>query len=79
MVRVLTTTRKQKEKERALTLASKVVGKGMSKRKNERKDNRPLKKGPSTPIGDKQSKQPLPPKPSHGASKGLMATIGLVS
>lgn len=71
-VRASTTAHKQKEKEGAATLAPKVIGKGTSKWKNEEKDNYPLKKRPSTPVGDKQSKQLSPPKPSHAVGKGLM-------
>ena len=52
--------------------APKVIGKGSSTRKNEGKDDRPLKKGPVNPVGDKQSKKSSLPKPSHGASKGLI-------
>ena len=56
LVRALTAACKQKEKEGALMSTPKVVGKGMSKQKSEGKDDRPLKKGPSTLVGDKQSK-----------------------
>ena len=58
--------------------APKVVRKGSSKRKNEGKDDHPLKKGPVIPVGDKQKKS-LPPKPSHRAGKGLMTTMGPVT
>ena len=78
-VRALFIARMHKEKEGASTSASKVVSKGMSKRKNERKDNHPFKKGPDTLVGDKQSKQPSPRKPNHGAGKGLMTTTGPVT
>lgn len=53
LVRASATTRKQKEKEGASTSAPKVITKGSSKLKNEGKDNRPHKKGSSTPVGDK--------------------------
>ena len=43
----------------------------MSKRKADRKDNRPSKKVSSTP-GEELPKKPLPPK--HGTGKGLMTT-----
>ena len=52
-VRALATARKQREKEGASTSASKAITKGTSKRKNEGKDNRPYRKGPGTPVGDK--------------------------
>jgi len=51
-VRASATACKQKEEEGASTSALKVVSKGTSKRKNERKEDRPLKKGPGTPAGD---------------------------
>ena len=79
LVRALAVAHKQKEKVGASTSAPKVIGKGMSKRKSERKNDRPLKKGPSTPVGDKQLKQPLPPKPSQGVGKGLMTMTGPVT
>lgn len=53
LVRASVAVRKQKEKEGASTSTPKVFGKGTSKRKSEGKDNHPLKKGPSTTIGDK--------------------------
>ena len=58
--------------------APKVVGKGSSKRKNEGKDDCPLKKGPVIPVGDKQKKS-SPPKPNHGAGKGLMMAMGPIT
>ena len=79
LVRASIVARKQKEKAEASMLAPKVVGKGTSKRKSVRKDNHPLKKGLGTPASDKQSKQPLPPKPDHRAGKGLMTAIGPVT
>ena len=51
----------------------------MSKRKSDGKDNRSLKKGLGVPAVDKQPKQSLPPKPSHGAGKGLMMATGPVT
>lgn len=60
-------------------LASKVVVKGMSKQKNEGKDDHPNKKGPGNLFVDKQPKQLLPPKPSHGTGKGLMTVEGPVA
>lgn len=53
LVRALVAVRKQKEKEGASISTPKVFGKGTSKRKSEGKDDCPLKKGPSTTIGDK--------------------------
>lgn len=79
LVRVSATMLKQKEKEGVPTSAPKVVGKGSSKRENEGKDDRPLKKGPIILVGDKQSKNSSPPKPSHGASKGLMTVMSLIT
>ena len=58
--------------------APKVVGKGSSKRKNEGKDDNPLKKGPIIPVENKQKKS-SPPKPSHRVGKGLMTTTGPVT
>ena len=79
LVRASTTARKQKKEEGASTLALKVVSKGTSKQKNERKDDCPLKKGPGTPAVDMQPKQALPPKPSQGVGKGLMTGKGPVA
>ena len=79
MVRALATVCKQREKEGASSLASMGINKGTSKRKNDGKDDRSLKKGPGVPVVDIQPKQPSPPKPSHGAGKGLMMSVGLVT
>ncbi|KAK9999518.1 hypothetical protein SO802_019121 [Lithocarpus litseifolius] len=49
LVKASVAARKQKEKEMASTSSPKVIGKGSSKRKNEGKDDRPLKKGPVIP------------------------------
>ena len=76
LVRQLAVARKQQQKEGASTSTSKVVAKGASKLKNEGKDDRPHKKGPGIPIGDKQ---PSPPKPNHGVGKGLMIGMGPVT
>lgn len=78
LVRASTTARKQKEKEKASTLATKVIGKGSSKRKNEGKDDRTLKKGPVILVGDKP-KMSSSSKPSHGVGKGLMMAAGPVT
>ena len=82
-VRVATAHRKEEEKkakgkERASLSTPKVAGKGVLKRKADGKDDRPPKKVSVTP-GDKLLKKSLPPKPSHGASKGLMTTLGPVT
>lgn len=69
---------KKKEKEEVSSSAPKVVGKGASKQKSKGKDNRPLKKGPVTSIGDKLKKS-SPPKPSHRAGKGLEMAMGPVT
>ena len=66
------------KKEGASSSAPKGVGKGTSKQKSDGKDDRPLKKGPGVPTVEKQSKQPSPPKPSHGAGKNPMTLAGLV-
>ena len=52
-------------------LAPKVVRKGAPKRKANEKDDRPSKKV-SVTLGEKQPKKLSPPKPSHGAGKGLV-------
>ena len=57
LIRSSVVVRKLKEKEGMSTSASKVVGKGVSKRKSDGKDDCPLKKGPGLPMGDKQSKK----------------------
>ena len=62
--------KQQQQKEGSLVSASKAVAKGMLKRKNEGKEDRPLKKGMGTPVGEKQLKQLLPSKPNHGLAKG---------
>ena len=82
-VRVAAAHRKEEEKkakgkERASLSTPKVAGKGVLKRKADGKDDRPSKKVSVTP-GDKLLKKSLPPKPSHGASKGLMTTLGPVT
>ena len=79
MVRVLVAACKQREKEGASLSASKGIDKGTSKQKNDGKDDRLLKKGPGILVVDKQPKQPSPPKPNHGAGKGLMTSVGPVT
>ena len=68
-----------RKKDEASLLAPKGVGKGMSKWKSNGKDERLLKKRVGIPIVEKQPKQLSPPKPSHGAGKGLMTLAGLVT
>ena len=55
----------------------KAVTKGTSKCKKNGKKDRPSKKGTGTPVGEKQPKQPSPPKPSHEVGNGLMTRKGL--
>ena len=50
----------------------------MTKRKPDGSDNRPTKKAVVTP-GDEPLKEKSPPKPSHGAGKGVMTSTGPVS
>ena len=78
LVRVSAIVRKQKEKEGTFLLAPKGVIKGSSERKSEGKDDRPLKKGPAFPTGDKPKKS-SPPKPRHRAGKGLMMATGPIT
>ena len=79
-----TVARKKKEDENktkgegASLSAPKATRKGAPKRKADRKDDHPPKKASITP-GDKLPKNPSPPKPSHGAGKGLMTTSGPVT
>ena len=81
-VKAVAARRKEEEKktkrEGASSSTPKVVGKGAPKRKANRKDNRPIKKPSITPR-DKLPKKSSPPKPSHGASKGLMTTSSPVT
>ena len=79
LIRVSVAACKQKEKEGAFSSTSKGIDKGTSKWKGDGKDNRTLKKGPSVPADDKQSKQPSPPKPNHEAGKGLMTATSPVT
>ena len=65
--------KKAKGKEGASSSTLKVVRKGAPKRKEDGKDNCPPKRVSVTP-GEKLPKKPLPPTPSHKASKGLMTT-----
>ena len=70
--------KKENGKEGASSSAPKVIGKGTPKGKAKGKDDHPLKKGMVT-LGDKQPKKLSPLKPSHGAGKGLMTTIGPIT
>ena len=79
LIRASAMVRKLKEKEGTSTSAPKLVGKGVSKRKSDGKDDCPLKNGPGLPVGDKQLKKSSPPKLSHRAGKGLMTVTGLVT
>ena len=69
---------KVKGKERGSSLTLKAVEKGAPKSKVDGKDNHPSKKVTVTPR-DKLPKKSSPPKPSHGAGKGLMTTSGPIS
>ena len=81
-VRVLAAARKKEEKEKGKEGTSlstaKVIRKGAPKRKVNGKNNCPSKKALVT-LREKQPKKPLPPKPSHGASKGLMTASGPIA
>ena len=67
---------REKGKEGTSSLAPKVIGKGVPKRKAEGKDDRPSKKVIVT-LNDKQSKKLSPLKPR--VEKGLMMAKGLVT
>ena len=69
---------KAKENEGASSSALKAVSKGATRRKDDGKDDRMSKNAPVT-LGEKLPKKPSPPKPKHGAGKGLMTTSGPVS
>lgn len=78
LVRKATVAHKQQQGGSS-TSAFKVVTKETLKRKNDGKDDRLNKKGTSSFVGDKQSKHPSPPKPSHGVRKSLMMGKGPVA
>lgn len=82
LVRAVATGKKEvkkaKGKEEASSSALKAVSKGAPKRKADRKDDFPSKKVSVTP-GEKLPKKPSPPKPKHGAGKGLMTTSSPVT
>ena len=50
----------------------------MTKRKPDGSDSRPSKKASVSP-GDEPLKEKSPPKPGHGAGKGVMTSTGPVS
>ena len=81
--RIRATAARQKEEKRAKEVGGetsstpKVVSK-QAKRKPDESDGRPSKKAAVTP-GDDATKEKSPPKPSHGASKGAMTSLGPVS
>jgi len=82
-VRVFAAQQKKKEESKvkvdgASSLVPKAVGKGVLKRKPDRKDDRPPKK-PTVTIGDKSTKMLTPPKTGHGVGKGLMMSPGPVA
>lgn len=68
----------EKGKKGASSSAPKIVGKGVPKRKAGGKNDRPSKKVSVTPR-EKQSKNPSPPKQSHGTGKGLMTSLSPVT
>ena len=78
LLRVAIASKKKKEKDGAFSSAPKDATKVMSKRNSEEKDDRPLKKGPVVPVGNKQKKS-SPLKPNHGVGKGLMMSIGPIT
>ena len=78
LLRAATASKKKKEKDGAFSSAPEDATKVMSKRNSEEKDDRPLKKGPIVPVGDKPKKS-SPLKPSHGVGKGLMMSIGPIT
>ena len=69
---------RREEGEGASLSTFKVIRKGAPKRKVDGKDDRPPKKVSIT-LGDKLLKKPSPPKPSHGADKGLMTMSGPIT
>ena len=69
--------RKNKEVAGEASSTPKVVAK-VTKRKLDGGDSRPTKKVAVTPR-DEPLKEKSPPKPSHGAGKGVMTSTGPVS
>ena len=80
-IRVATTHQKEekraKEAEGETSSTPKVVSK-QAKRKPDESDGCPSKKAAVNP-GDGATKEKSPPKPSHGAGKGAMTSLGPVS
>ena len=80
--RIRAAVARQKEEKRAkeaggeTSSTPKVVSK-QAKRKPDGNDGRPSKKVAVTP-GDDAAKEKSPPKPSHGAGKGAMTSLGPV-
>ena len=80
LVRATATCKKEMKKmekgmEGASLLAPMAIGNGVPKRKADGKDDCPSRK-PSVTPGEKKSS---PPKPNHGAGKGLMTSTSLVT
>ena len=69
--------RKAKEAGGEASSTPKAVAK-VAKRKPNGSDSRPSKKAAVTPA-DEPLKEKSPPKPSHGAGKGVMTSTGPVS
>ena len=69
--------RKAKKAEGEASSTPKAVAK-VAKRKPNGIDSRPSKKATVSPE-DEPLKEKSPPKPSHGAGKGVMTSTGLVS
>ena len=81
--RIRAVVARQKEEKRAketggkTSSTPKVVTK-QAKRKPDGSDGRLAKKATVTP-GDGAAKEKSPPKPSHGAGKGVMTSLGLIN
>ena len=78
-MRVVTARKKEEErkaKEGASSLAPKAVAKGLAKRKDDEKDDRPSKNAAVT-LGDEHLKK-SPPKSSWGVGKGVITSSGPV-
>ena len=79
-VRAIATRKKEEEnvvngKDGTSSLAPKTVARGSAKRKNDGKDECPLKKLTVT-TGDAHPKKKSPSKPVCGAGKGMMTSSG---
>ena len=77
-MRVAAACKKEEEKTevKESSSAPRAIGKGVTKRKGDGKDDRSSKKASITP-GKKLPKKPSPPK--HEAGKGLMTTPGSIT